>query len=276
MKTTPLLLAAAVLAAALPADGAMALAYHGKLVPVGDSRINPNVPMTVEFRIYKNADPGETAPLWGRLAPVRFDLDNGGPGCTFYTELADGTGAPSQNARYERLADALAEAGTNAWLSVKPAGCGELLPRKRISGLHRAEVAATANSAAALETKSLKAATLNVANCTIASNLTVTGTFSSSGGRLVNTFDGTTGATIGAAGGSVVVSPAFDNWYDLTYVFRNPSHFACDMLIMLKNDSEYGALSVPVQGSAPGSGFGVEDRAYLVQMFLNGFYNPFF
>ena len=269
-------LAASVFMAALAADGAMALAYHGKLVPVGDAKINPNVPMTVEFRIYGRAEPGELIPLWGRLVPVRLDLDGAGPACTFYTELSDGAGTASRKARYESLADALAAAGTNAWLSVKPEDCGELLPRKRISGIHRAEVASAAGAAATLEAPSVKAEALRAIDCSIASNLTVTGSFTSAGGRIVNRFDGTSGATIGAADGTVVVSPDFNNWYNLSKTNFSVPRIGCDMLILYMNDPAFGVFSLPAQGGSSGSGLVVKDKVYLIQMFLNGFYNPFF
>ena len=69
------------------------------------------------IRLFRSAEPSEPAPLWGRLVPVRFDDDG-----SFYIELSDAIGTATQNAQHKRLADAFAAAGTNAWLSVKPAG----------------------------------------------------------------------------------------------------------------------------------------------------------
>ena len=120
------LLGALFIAAAAAANADMALAYHGKLVPAGGgAKISTKVPMTIEFRLYYHAQPGETAPLWGRAMPVRFDNDG-----MFYVELSDGAGVAVPNAAHERLADAIAATGgANAWLSIKPVGYGELLPR---------------------------------------------------------------------------------------------------------------------------------------------------
>ena len=104
MRST--LLGALLIAAAAAADADMALAYHGKLVPAGGgAKISTKVPMTVEFRLYRDEQPGETVPLWGRVMPVRFD----GAGM-FYVELSDGNGAAVPNAAHERLADAVAAA----------------------------------------------------------------------------------------------------------------------------------------------------------------------
>lgn len=275
LKHARFAICAAVLAAAtggtLPAAADMAFAYKGRLVPVGDAKISTKVPMTVEFRLFRSAEPSEPTPLWGRLVPVRFDDDG-----SFYIELSDGIGTASLNAQHTRLADAIAVAGTNAWLSVKPAGYGELLPRKRVTGVHRAERADTAKAAARLEAPSMKAQTLNVGQCSVGGDLEVTGSFASGGGKLINTIDGTTPISIGAAGGSVIVSSAFNNWYDLTETSFNVPRFGTDMLILFKNDSTFGVLSLPVQGGTPGSGFTVRDKAFRIQMFLNGYYNPFF
>ena len=98
----------------------------------------------------------------------------------------------------------------------------------------------------------------------------------SGGGKLVNTIDGTTPISIGAAGGSVIVSSAFNNWYDLTSTSFDVPRFGTDMLIHFTNDPTFGVLSLPVQGGTPGSGFTVRSKAYQIQMFLNGYFNPFF
>ena len=50
--------------AAVAANADMALAYHGKLVAAGgNAKISTKVPMTVEFRLYRDAQPGETVAL---------------------------------------------------------------------------------------------------------------------------------------------------------------------------------------------------------------------
>ena len=275
LKHVRFAICAAAIAAAtgwtFPAAADMAFAYKGRLVPVGDAKISTKVPMTVEFRLFRSAEPSEPTPLWGRLAPVRF-YDDG----SFYIELSDAIGTATQNAQHKRLADAFAAAGTNAWLSVKPAGYGELLPRKRVSGVHRAERADAAKATAKLEAPSVKAQALTVGQCSVGGDLEVSGSFASGGGKLVNTIDGTTPISIGAAGGSVIVSSAFNNWYDLTETSFNVPRFGTDMLILFKNDSTFGVLSLPVQGGTPGSGFTVRSKAYQIQMFLNGYFNPFF
>ena len=76
------LCACAVALAATLARAEYSLAYHGKLVRTDGAAISTKVPMTMEFRLYQRQEPGETAPLWGRLAPVRFDATG-----SFYVEL---------------------------------------------------------------------------------------------------------------------------------------------------------------------------------------------
>ena len=148
--------------AAAAANADMALAYHGKLVATGGhAKISTKVPMTVEFRLYRDEQPGETVPLWGRAMPVRFD--NAG---MFYVELSDGNGAAVPNAAHERLADAIAAGGvTNAWLSIKPFGYGELLPRKRLGGVHRAERAAAARKVERLDAGRIRAEAISAESC---------------------------------------------------------------------------------------------------------------
>ena len=275
LKHVRLTICAAAVAAAtfgtFHAAADMAFAYKGRLVPVGDAKISTKVPMTVEFRLFRSAEPSEPTPLWGRLAPIRFNDDG-----SFYVELSDAIGTATQNAQHKRLADALAVAGTNAWLSVKPAGYGELLPRKRVSGVHRAERADAAKATAKLEAPSVKAQTMKVGQCSVGGDLEVSGSFASGGGKLVNTIDGTASVSIGASDGTVIVSSAFNNWYDLTTTSFDVPRFGTDMLIHFINDSTFGVLSLPVQGGTPGSGFTVRSKAYQIQMFLNGYFNPFF
>ena len=263
---------AAMLAASLSANAEMAIAYHGKLVAVGDAKFSTKVPMTVEFRLFRNAEPGETAPLWGRRAPVRFEDDG-----TFYVELSDAVGTATPNSVHERLSDAIAAAGgTGAWISVKPAEFGELLPRKRLGGVHRAERAATAASATEVVADKIKSDTAIVGECTVAGSLTVTKTFFSGGGVVKNTIDGMAGTSIGSANGTVLFTDTFNNWYDLTLSNYNVPRFGADMLIGYKCSEDYGAFSLPVQGGSPGSGITVKNKVFIVQQFLNGFFNPFF
>ena len=142
--------------------------------------------------------------------------------------------------------------------------------------MHRAERADAAKATAKLEAPSVKAQALTVGQCSVGGDLEVSGSFASGGGKLVNTIDGTTPISIGAAGGSVIVSSAFNNWYDLTSTSFDVPRFGTDMLIHFTNDPTFGVLSLPVQGGTPGSGFTVRSKAYQIQMFLNGYFNPFF
>ena len=182
------------LIAAAAANADMALAYRGKLVAAGGgAKVSTKVPMAVEFRLYRNAQPGETAPLWGRAMSVRFD-DAG----LFYVELSDASGVAVPNAEHGRLSDAIAAAGgADAWLSVKPVGYGELLPRKRIGGVHRAEHASTARRAGRLEAGGLRAETISAGSCEIGGSLTVTDSFAVAG-KIENAIDGTADISIGS------------------------------------------------------------------------------
>ncbi len=259
------------LIAAVVANADMAFAYHGKLVAAGgDAKVSTKVPMVVEFRLYRNAQPGETAPLWGRSMSVRFD-DAG----MFYVELSDGSGVAVPNAVHERLADAIAAAGgADAWLSVKPFGYGELLPRKRIGGIHRAEHAMTARKADRLETGGLKAESISVSSCEIGGSLTVSDSFVAAG-KIENTIDGTKELSIGCSYGTVLFSSSFDKWYNLTATSLSGStHVAVDVLLGFKK-SDYGVLSLPVQGS---SSVALPNgcESFIIQQFLNGFFSPFF
>ena len=256
--------------AAVAANADMALAYHGKLVTAGgNAKISTKVPMTVEFRLYRNAQPGETAPLWGRAMPVRFD----GSGM-FYVELSDEAGVAVPNAAYERLADAVAAAGgADAWLSIKPVGYGELLPRKRIGGVHRAERATTARSVERLEAGPLAAETVSAGSCEIGGSLNVTGSFVV-GGKIENTIDATKDVAIGSPSGTVLFTGTFDQWTNLNMDFRGSTHIAADLLSGFRK-SDYGVLSLPVQAGssvALPSGCG----SFIIQQFLKGNYNPFF
>ena len=259
------------LIAAAAANADMALAYRGKLVAVGGgAKVSTKVPMAVEFRLYRNAQPGETAPLWGRAMSVRFD-DAG----LFYVELSDASGVAVPNAEHGRLSDAIAAAGgADAWLSVKPVGYGELLPRKRIGGVHRAEHAATARRVGRLEAGGLRAETISAGSCEIGGSLTVTDSFAVAG-KIENAIDGTADISIGSPSGTVLFTGAFDQWHVLTTLdFQGSTRVAVDVLAGFKK-SAYGVLSLPVQSGSsvalPGGA-----ASFCIQQFLKGSYNPFF
>ena len=256
--------------AAAAANADMALAYHGKLVATGGhAKISTKVPMTVEFRLYRDEQPGETVPLWGRAMPVRFDSAG-----MFYVELSDGNGAAVPNAAHERLADAIAAGGvTNAWLSIKPFGYGELLPRKRLGGVHRAERVATARKVERLEAGPLKAEMVFAGSCEVGGDLKVTRSFVVAG-KIENTIDGTKDVAIGSPSGTVLFTGTFDQWTDLVSGFKSSTHIAVDLLAGFKK-SDYGVLSLPAQaGSSVALPSGC--ASFLIQQFLIGNYNPFF
>ena len=265
------LLGALFIAAAAAANADMALAYHGKLVPAGGgAKISTKVPMTIEFRLYYHAQPGETAPLWGRAMPVRFDNDG-----MFYVELSDGAGAAVPNTAHERLADAIAAAGgAEAWLSIKPVGYSALLPRKRLGGVHRAERATTARKVDRLDAGGIKAETVSASSCEIGGSLIVTNSFVV-GGKIENTIDGTKDVAIGSPSGTVLFTDTFDQWYNLSYTdFKGSTRVAVDVLTGFKK-SDCGVLSLPVQaGSSVALPSGCS--SFLIQQFLIGSYNPFF
>lgn len=272
MKQIKCIAAAAVAAVALAANAEMAIAYHGKLVAVGDAKISTKVPMAVEFRIFRNAEPGETSPLWGRRMPVRFGDDG-----TFYLELSDANGTATPNALYERLSDAIAASGgAGAWISVKPAECSELLPRKRLGCVHRAERAVTAAKAREVVASRLNAETINVGDCSISGSLTVGESLFSGGGIVNNTIDGKKDVSIGEADGTVLFSYTFNNWYNLNNTGLEVPRFAVDVLVGYKQDEDFGVFSLPVQGGSPGSGIKVKGKAFVIQQFIDSYYNPFF
>ena len=258
-------------AAAVAASADMVLAYHGKLVAAGgNAKISTKVPMAIEFRLYRNAQPGETVPLWGRVMSVRFDATG-----MFYAELSDGAGAAVPNAAHERLADAVAAAGgADAWLSVKPVGYGELLPRKRLGGVHRAERATTARKVDRLDAGGIKAETVSAGSCEIGGSLNVTDSFVV-GGKIENTIDGTKDISIGSPSGTVFFTGTFDQWYNLSSVrFKGSTRVAVDVLTGF-GKSDYGVLSLPVPaGSSVALPGGC--NSFLIQQFLIGNYNPFF
>ena len=256
--------------AAVAANADMALAYHGKLVAAGgNAKISTKVPMTVEFRLYRDAQPGETVPLWGRAMPVRFD--NAG---MFYVELSDGAGVAVANATYQRLADAIAAVGgADAWLSVKPFGYSELLPRKRLGGVHRAERATTARKVGRLDAGGIKAEMVSARSCEIGGSLIVSKSFVV-GGKIENTIDGTKDVSIGSPSGTVLFTGTFDCWDNPSISFKGSTHIAVDLLSGFKT-SDYGVISLPVQaGSSVALPGGC--NSFIIQQFLLGNYNPFF
>jgi len=271
------MLAAACVAAALAAAGAgnvpdYAIAYHGKLVAEGSRRISTKVPMTVEFRLYQNAEPGETSPLWGRRVPVRFDRDG-----LFYVELSDSNGVSVERAACDRLADAVARAGAaGAWISVTPAGCGELLPRRPLGAVHRAERAAAVPKADRVEAKKLEAEALKVSACAVLGSLKVTKSFSSGGGRIESTVDGTKSVSIGAQSGSVLFSDTVNAfWNEFEHLSKNTSHLTPDTLICYPKGDAYGAFSLPLPGGSVDPLYN-DATPFIWQPFIYGDYNPYY
>ena len=259
--------------AALAAASSLAdysLAYHGKLVSTGSASISTKVPMTMEFRLYLQQEPGETAPLWGRSASVRFE-----EGGLFYVELSDASGAAVERASYERLADAIASAnGADVWISVTPAGYGELLPRKPLGGVHRAEHVSVAAAASFVEAKELSAETLCAKECAVGGALNVKTSFVSAGGSVANTFTGRADVSVGTANGTAIVTGSFGAWRDFGSVQKSTTHMGVDSLIFYSADSGYGAFSIPVQQLDNVSD--LPSSFFKIQSFIAGNYNPFF
>lgn len=271
------MLAAACAAAALAATGSdnapgYAIAYHGKLVAEAPRRISTKVPMTVEFRLYQNAEPGETAPLWGRSVPVRFDKDG-----LFYVELSDSNGASVERALCARLADAVVRAGSaGAWISVTPAGCGELLPRRPLGAVHRAERAAAVPKADRVEAETLEAETLKVSTCAVSGSFKVAKSFASGGGRIESTVDGTKSVSIGAQSGSVLFSDTVNPfWNEFEHLSKNTSHLTPDTLICYPKSDRYGAFSLPLPGGSVDPLYN-DATPFLWQPFIYGDYNPYY
>ena len=272
MKTcfTTAALAAAMLLAAASARADKAITYHGKLVSAGSAQISTKVPMPIEFRLYRSEDVGETKALWGRRVSVRFD-----EGGLFYVELCDGSGTELDRTEYRRLADALASVGgADLWISLTPSGYGELLPRKRLAGVHRAERAECAAKAAKFVAPKLKADTLVADRLETQGGFTVKNNFTTGGGKIVNTIDGKIPVSIGASSGSVIFTDTFDQWHNLTsYTLPSSKNAMVDTLVTLKGGSGYGVASFPVPaGGSPKIG---ETSAMQMQSFITGNYNPF-
>ena len=265
------LCACAVVLAATPVRAEYALAYHGKLVRTDGAAISTKVPMTMEFRLYQRQEPGESSPLWGRLAPVRFDAMG-----SFYVELFDSLGTPVSNASYGNLSDALVSVkGGDVYVSVTPAGYGELLPRKRLGGVHRAERAAVAQQASRLEAPKLVAESVVAADASVSGTLNVRNSFLAGGGTIRNTVDGTVGVTLGSSNGSVLFTDAFSFWGEpSTGSIVSWSHAGADMIVGFGTDSGLGAFSIPEQA---GSSLSLPSvKFFKVQALIDAFYNPFF
>lgn len=181
MKTrfTTAAFAAAMLLAAASARADKAITYHGKLVSAGSAQISTKVPMPIEFRLYRSGDVGEAKALWGRRVSVRFE-----EGGLFYVELCDGAGSEVGGAEYGKLADALSSVnGADLWISLTPAGYGELLPRKRLAGVHRAERAVSVPKAARFVAQKLTADTLVADSVETQGGFTVRKSLTAGGGE---------------------------------------------------------------------------------------------
>ena len=257
MKHTSFRIAVAAMALVACARGDdYALAYHGKLVRADGGAISTKVPMTMEFRLFLSEEPDGSAPLWGRSAAVRFDSAG-----LFYTELRDSAGAALSGALHKSLSDAIAAAGgSNVWISVTPFGYGELLPRKRLGGVHRAERAVTANVAAKAVSPSIKAQELAVGELKVGGNFSVTKPLAAGSVSIENVVDPGAGTSIGASGGKVLLSPSFNYWKTESFSparTDNQGVASADMLLACK-DNTLGVFSMPMQqgvNSWPGAVF---------------------
>lgn len=246
MNIKPALLFALFAFAAFPAHADYAIAYHGKLVATGTAPISAKIPMQMSFRLFGSAEPDGSAPLWGRSLSVRFD-DEG----LFYVELRDSSGAALSGARHAALADAVAEGGTNVWISVTPAGCGELLPRKRLGAVHRAERAATAVRTAVAAAPTVESrGEIAVGELVVRGNFTAEKIVPSSGFTVSNTVTAGSGVSLGSPGGSVLFAPSFDWWTTLVWPEPYPAAtsgtVASDTLATCA-DASLGVYTLPLR-----------------------------
>ena len=270
MKITTI---AAILAfAAMPAFAGYSLAYHGKLVSTGSVKISTKTAMTMVFRLYRNAEPGETSPLWGRRMPVKFDEAG-----QFYVELNDTAGTPLERASFANLAEAIASAGGgDVYISITPVGHGEILPRKRLGGIHRAERAGCVAKAVRVETPLLKAPSVRVGDLFVKGELSVTNSFLSGGVKIVNTVTDTSYA-LGAPGGTVLFPDTFSNWSrcSANVMYNYGYKPACaDVIVALDCDSGYGICSIPIVEGTPTTAF--PRSAFYGVSFLPEGFSPFF
>ena len=178
-------------------------------------------------------------------------------------------------AEYGKLADALSSVnGADLWISLTPAGYGELLPRKRLAGVHRAERAVSVPKAARFVAQKLTADTLVADSVETQGGFTVRKSLTAGGGKIVNTIDGKVPVSIGSGSGSVIFTDTFNQWHDLTsHKLPSSKNAMVDTLVTLKGDSGYGVASFPVPaGVSPKIG---ETNAMQLQSFISGNYDPF-
>lgn len=254
--TAVALLAAAIAAAAPEARAEYAIAYQGRLVATSAGKtIDPKIPMTMEFRLYADATNTAAAPLWGRSVAIRFD-DAG----NFYTELADDGGTAISGAQYKHLAEAVSSLDvSDGWISLTPQGQGytELLPRKKLGGVHRAERAAIARSAERLATPILTADAIVAGTVSVGSNLVVTKQVSGATLTVDNTFIATTNeVSIGDGTGTIQFPDSFDAWSGSAGspgVDSNGALLADSIVVGSGVDSEFD----PDQATQERTGFGI-------------------
>lgn len=263
--------------AAMPAFAGYSLAYHGRLVTATGAAVSTKRPMQMEFRLYTQAEPGETAPLWGRRVAVM--LDSGGQ---FYTELNDEAGTASSRAKYSSLGEAIASAsGGDVYISLTPAGCSELLPRKRITSIHRALKAQYAASARRAEAPLLSAPGATVGNLAIDGDLHITNSFQFAGSTIVTKIT-KSGASLGGDGGSVTFSDTFDCWRflypddnsigDASMNSFGTKTIKTDTIAGFPYTAEKGVCSIPVVEGTPTTSL---PKPVRVDSFMPSEHSPF-
>ena len=104
-----------------------------------------------------------------------------------------------------------------------PFGYGELLPRKKLGGVHRAEHAATTVKADRVEAPSLTADAISVRSLSVGRNLTVKEPVASGGFSIRNTITPKSGVSLGLPGGTVLFPPSFDHWSTLSWPEAKPA-----------------------------------------------------
>lgn len=159
MKPSALLCFLAAVATALAADAAGTntvekFAYRGTLANADGSAFASAIPMQMTFRLYDRETGG--TPLWGRTLPVRVETNG-----TFYAELSDGEGSPSDKSLpYGELAQALAACDGTCWIGFAPDDYSEMAPRQRLASVPRALRAVTASKITGFKAGSLSAETV--------------------------------------------------------------------------------------------------------------------
>lgn len=252
---------------ALGALAKPSIAYHGKLtVTTGD--VNVKMPIPIEFRLYRNGEPGETTALWGRRISVKLDGDG-----LFYVTLNDTAGTDTGRTQFKELSRAIAsQKGGDIYISLTPSGYSELLPRKRLSGVYRSQYAEIASSAERIEAPVLKAESATVGRLDIVGDFSVTEKFISNGGKIVNTVDGkSSSASLGAQGGRVVFSGKFNCWNNLTSFTIRSNRTCADSLFGWAYSPKYGIFTIPhpIDSEIHSS----ENLVYSQQLF-QGYYSP--